>query len=269
MKGRRGRPAGPQVPPLPPLLSQRRRCCLLWRYCLSSMTTAWQAMERFSPRLSTFSCVLALMFTTLRACSVGVGQERQGGGQRQARRARPQPRSPTTELHPLAAAQACMAPPAPTHLGCAPSIWHRLSRMASLWGDILGRCAAGTGAWHGAGHGHPRSRRLLPRRAAGSHGTAARASRKPAAQGQTTRTACMVRGCCQSAAALLPSPLPCHRPPPALLSAPPPPPLPTPHTHLRNDGAVNVANCVAPLLHEPHRLLQEDVAAGEVGGWRG
>ena len=34
-------------------------------HCRSSMTTAWQAMLRFSPRLSTFSCVLALMFTTL------------------------------------------------------------------------------------------------------------------------------------------------------------------------------------------------------------
>lgn len=36
-------------------------------HCRSSMTTAWQAMERFSPSESTFSCVLALMFTTLRA----------------------------------------------------------------------------------------------------------------------------------------------------------------------------------------------------------
>lgn len=36
-----------------------------WRHCLSSMTTAWHAMLRFSPRLSTFSCVLALMLTTL------------------------------------------------------------------------------------------------------------------------------------------------------------------------------------------------------------
>ena len=26
------------------------------------------------------------------------------------------------------------------HLGCAPSMLHRLSLIASLWGDILGRC---------------------------------------------------------------------------------------------------------------------------------
>ena len=29
------------------------------RYFLSNRTTAWQAMLRFSPKLSTFSCVLA------------------------------------------------------------------------------------------------------------------------------------------------------------------------------------------------------------------
>lgn len=50
------------------------------RYCLSSMTTAWQAMERFSPRLSTFSCVLALMFTTLRTQWARVGWRTGGVG---------------------------------------------------------------------------------------------------------------------------------------------------------------------------------------------
>lgn len=43
-------------------------------HCLSSMTTAWHAMERFSPRLSTFSCVLALMFTTLQVARRRRGQ---------------------------------------------------------------------------------------------------------------------------------------------------------------------------------------------------
>lgn len=43
-----------------------------------------------------------------------------------------------------------------------------------------------------------------------------------------------------------------------------------PAPYLRNDCAVNVADCVAPLLHQPHCLLEEDVAAGSreagVGG---
>jgi hypothetical protein len=36
------------------------------------------------------------------------------------------------------------------YLGCAPSMLHRLSLIASLWGDILGRCSrqADTRAQH-------------------------------------------------------------------------------------------------------------------------
>ncbi len=56
-----------------------------------SSTTVWQAMLRFSPKLSTFSWVLALMLTTD---------------------------------------------------GCADSIEHRLSRIASFTGDSFGLCAA-------------------------------------------------------------------------------------------------------------------------------
>lgn len=47
-------------------------------YCFSNMTTAWQAMLRPSPRLSTFSWVLALMFTTLQGRKEGGRGEREG-----------------------------------------------------------------------------------------------------------------------------------------------------------------------------------------------
>ncbi len=128
-------------------------------HCRSSMTTAWQAMERFSPSESTFSCVLALMFTTLRATR-GRGASN-GASAVQSNRFLIPPlgstalfqRSPRCgEVWYGRAQQASLPEQLPqvprvlcilhrAHLGCAPSIWHRLSRIASLCGDILGRCS--------------------------------------------------------------------------------------------------------------------------------
>lgn len=53
-----------------------------------------------------------------------------------------------------AAGQAGAAPPS-AHLGCAPSIWQRLSRIASLWGDIFGRCRAGQNGRQGKATARP------------------------------------------------------------------------------------------------------------------
>lgn len=144
--------------------------------------------------------------------------------------------------------------PARTHLGCAPSIWHRLSRIASLCGDILGRCKEASASAEGRAVG-VRLARVWVWASVCSRQQRQQQPANRTRHGSTPTTPKAHLRCC---------------PRPSLPSTPSPClPLPPPAAaHLRDDGAVDVADVVAALPHQPHRLLEEDIAAGGRGDSR-
>lgn len=218
--------------------SSPARRCLQAVYWRSSMTTAWHAMLRFSPRLSTFSWVLAFMLTTLRG---QVERVERVGQVRRSARGRWRASLSTAKL-----------PASPKSSG------GRQAGAVRTWGA---RPASGTGclgsppcaatSWAAA------VRRRGARQAQGWLIGLAAPARRPrlglrVAWGEAPRGRRHLR----------PQPT-APRPQPAAHT-------PFLRTHLRNDGAVDVANRVAALPHQPHRLLEEDVAGvgrrGEEGG---
>ena len=97
-----------------------------------SMHTACTAMLRFSPRLSTFSCVFACTSMSrhlrmLTSTQVALAASTHGMPYYTTH-------SPCHKVHHAGCTLML------TVLGCASSSWHRFSRMRSLWGDNLGRC---------------------------------------------------------------------------------------------------------------------------------
>ena len=116
--------------------------CLSWLLCddhstrslRMSMHTACTAMLRFSPKLSTFSCVFACTGVILPYEMPAMCNRQDGQSLTEACLQWHAEQQMVRRWHVASCTLILMV------LGCASSSWHKFSRMRSLWGDSFGRC---------------------------------------------------------------------------------------------------------------------------------